>query len=83
MLAAARALVVYLMGTKIAEDLLHPAHMKGAEAVLHEIDPQRYDLDAIVFVVRALPRGLAAIFTVADDTTLTTTQVRAMFDASP
>jgi len=81
--AAARALVVYLMATKIAEDLVHPAHMKGAEAALAEIDPQRYGLDAIAFVVRALPRGLAAIFTVADDTTLTITQVRAMFDASP
>jgi len=81
--AAARALVVYLMGTKIAEDLLHPAHTKGAEAALAEIDPQRYGLDAIAFVVRALPRGLAAIFTVADDTTLTIAQVQAMFAASP
>jgi hypothetical protein len=30
--ASARALVVYLMGTKIAEDLSHPAHLRGAEA---------------------------------------------------
>ena len=80
--AAARALVVYLMGTKIAEDIVHPAHVPGAESALAEIDPRRYGLDAIAFVVRALPHGLAAIFTVADDSTLTETQMRAMFHAS-
>jgi hypothetical protein len=77
--AAARALVVYLMGTKIAEDLAHPAHVEQAEAELAELDPQRYGLDVITFVVRALPRGLAAVFTVADDATLTIPQVEAMF----
>jgi hypothetical protein len=83
--ASARALVVYMMGTRIAEDLVHPVHAKDAEAALAEVDPQRYGLDAIAFVVRATsPRaGLAAIFTVADDTTLTTHQVRAMFAPSP
>jgi hypothetical protein len=74
-----RALVVYLMGTKIAEDLLHPAHMDNAKAALDRIDPEEYGLDAIAFVVRAQPRGLAAIFTVADDTRLTEARVRAMF----
>jgi hypothetical protein len=77
--AAARALVVYMMGTKIAEDLAHPAHLSGAEAALDEIDPQQYGLDVIAFVVRALPLGLAALITVADDTTLTLPQVEAMF----
>ena len=76
--AAARILVVYLMGTQIAEDLTHPAHFKQAEQALDDIDPRDYDIDAIAFVVRALPEGLAAILTVADDTTLTTDQVKAM-----
>jgi hypothetical protein len=77
--ASARALVVYLMGTKIAEDLLHPAHMGGAEAALNEIEPKDYGLDVIAFVVRALPRGLASILTVMDDETLTIEQVEALF----
>jgi hypothetical protein len=81
--AAARALVVYLMGTKIAEDLAHPAHLDQAKAVLDEIDPRRYELDVIAFVVRALPQGLAAILMVADDTTLTRSQVQAIFGQSP
>jgi hypothetical protein len=76
--AAARILVVYLMGTQIAEDLIHPAHFRQAEQALDDIDPRDYDIDAIAFVVRALPEGLAAILTVADDTTLTTDQVKAM-----
>jgi hypothetical protein len=80
--AQARALVVYLMGTKIAEDLIRPAHMKDAEAALDKIDPQRYGLDAIAFVARVLPTGLAAIFTVADDATLTTSQVEDLFHQS-
>jgi hypothetical protein len=33
----------------------------------------------IAFVVRALPDGLAALFTVADDATLTSEQVEALF----
>ena len=76
--APARVLVVYLMGTQVAEDLAHPAHLSQAEQALDDIDPHDYDLDAIAFVVRALPEGLAAILTVADDTTLTTDQVKAM-----
>ena len=79
--AEARALVVYLMGTKIAEDLVHQGHMPGAEEALAEINPQQHGLDVIAFVVRALPRGLAAILMVADDTTLEVTQVEAMFGA--
>ncbi len=77
--ADARALVVYLMRTQIAEDLVHPVHMEQAERALDEIEPQEYGLDAIAFVVRALPEGLAAVFTVVDDTTLTVPQVQAMF----
>ncbi len=76
--ASARILVVYLMGTQIAEDLTHPAHLSQAEQALDDIDPRDYDLDAIAFVVRALPEGLAAILAVADDTTLTTDQVKAI-----
>lgn len=76
--ASARVLVVYLMGTQIAGDLTHPAHLSQAEQALDDIDPRDYELDAIAFVVRALPEGLAAILTVADDTTLTTDQVKAM-----
>jgi hypothetical protein len=81
--ATARALVVYLMGTKIAEDLVRPEHLSSAETAADEINPQDYGLDAIAFVVRALPQGLAAVLTVADDTTLTIPQVQAMFGASP
>jgi hypothetical protein len=60
--AAARALVVYLMGTKIAEDLIHPSHLREAKAVLDGVDPRSRGLDVLAFVVRALPHGLAAIF---------------------
>jgi hypothetical protein len=56
----------------------HPAHLSQAQQALDDIDPRDYDLDAIAFVVRALPEGLAAILTVADDTTLTSAQVEAM-----
>jgi hypothetical protein len=51
----------------------------GAGAALHEIDSQGYGLDVIAFVVRALPQGLAALLTVADDTTLMEAQVQAVF----
>jgi hypothetical protein len=81
--AAARALVVYLMGTKIAEDLSHPAHMNGAKVALDEIDPRDYNLDVIAFVVRSLPQGLAAMLMVWDDTTLTMPEVQAMFGQAP
>jgi hypothetical protein len=77
--ATARALVVYLMGTQIAEDLTHPAHLSQAEAFLDGIDPREYGLDVIVFVVRAIPEGLAAVLTVVEDTNLTIRQVQAMF----
>jgi hypothetical protein len=80
--AAARALVVYLMGTRIAEDLVHPDHLKAAESALRGVDPRTYALDAIAFVVRAHPQGLASILTVADDTTFTVAQVQAMFGRS-
>ena len=76
--ASARVLVVYLMGTQVAEDLAHPVHLSQAEQALGDIDPRDYNLDAIAFVVRALPAGLAAILTIADDTTLTPAQVQAM-----
>jgi hypothetical protein len=81
--AAARALVVYLTGTKISEDLTHPAHMSEAKVALDEIDPRDYDLDVIAFVVRSLPQGLAAMLMVWDDTTLTMPEVQAMFGESP
>ena len=77
--ASGRALVVYLMESKIAEDLVVPAHNREAEEVVKEIEPRDHGLDAIAFVVRALPEGLAAIFTVYDDSTLTLAQVEAMF----
>ena len=78
--ASARALVVDLTGTKIAEDLLRsPAHMRGAEEAVKGIDPKEHGLDVIAFVVRVLPRGLAAVLTIADDTTLSIHEVQAMF----
>jgi hypothetical protein len=80
--ARARALVVYLMGTKIAEDLVVPAHFREAEKVVEEIEPHDHGIDAIAFVVRALPRGLAAIFTVLDDSALTEAQGEALFGRS-
>jgi len=81
--ATARALVVSLMGTKTAEDLAHPVHNDQAAQALEQIEPQVYGLDVIAFVVRALPHGLAAILTVADDTTLSIPQVEAMFGQTP
>lgn len=86
---AARALVVYLGQSKIAQDLVHPAHHREAKAVLEkrledgDADPTSFGLDAIAFVVRSLPEGMAAIFTVADDTKLTIQQVRDLFDETP
>jgi hypothetical protein len=82
LLARSRALVVYLMGTKIAEDLAHPAHLSGAEEALDRIEPKKYGLDVIAFVVRALPRGVASILTVMDDETLTVDQVEEVFGAT-
>lgn len=76
---ATRGLVVYLMGTKIAEDLARRAHLEQAAEALDELEPRDYGLDVIAFVVRALPDGLAALFTVADDATLTSEQVEALF----
>ncbi|MGZ6582654.1 MAG: hypothetical protein ACXVFE_17000 [Gaiellaceae bacterium] len=70
------------MGTKVAEDLMHPAHLRQAEATLNGVDPRTRGLDAIAFVVRALPEGLAAIFTVFDDAKLTHAQVQALFGQS-
>jgi hypothetical protein len=67
------------MGTKIAEDLLHPAHFAEASAVIEELEPTDFGLDVMAFVVRALPEGLAAIFAVADDAQLTREQVEALF----
>jgi hypothetical protein len=81
--AAARALVVYLMGTQIAEDLAHPAHLNQAKFALDDIDPRDYDLDVIAFVVRRFPQGLAAILMVWDDKTLTMPEVQAMFGQEP
>jgi hypothetical protein len=77
--AATRGLVVYLMGTKIAEDLAHRTHLELAAQSLDQIEPRAYELDVIAFVVRALPEGLAALFTVADDATLTSEEVEALF----
>jgi antitoxin component HigA of HigAB toxin-antitoxin module len=70
------------MGTKIAEDLAHPAHLSGAEEALDRIEPKKYGLDVIAFVVRALPRGVASILTVMDDETLTVDQVEEVFGAT-
>ena len=81
--AQTRALVVYLMGTQIAHDLTHPAHSKQAEAVLDEVDPTDYGLDAIAFVVRAQPRGLAYVLATVDDAHLTREQFDALFGQMP
>ena len=78
--AGAHALVVYLMGTKIAEDLVVPAHMAEAKEGVQDLEPMTFGLDVIAFIVRALPEGLAAIFTVIDDATLTLPQAKALFD---
>jgi hypothetical protein len=81
--AAIRALVVDLMGVKIAGDLVHQAHTDEAKLALTDVDPQEYGLDVIAFMARVLPQGLAAIFTVFDDTTLTAEQVQALFGRRP
>lgn len=78
--AKARVLVVDLTKTQIAQDLGRGTpHLNEAEKALDGIDPQRYGLDAIAFVVRALPRGLAAPLIRVDDTRLSTADVKAMF----
>ena len=42
---------------------------------MNEIEPRDCGLDAIAFGVRAQPQGLASIFTVFDDTTVTRAQM--------
>jgi hypothetical protein len=74
-----RVLAVYLMGTKIAEDLAHPAHLTGAAAALDDIDPSELGLDLIVFVARALPRGIAFLLAIGDDARLSEPQIRELF----
>lgn len=81
--ADARALVVNLMETQIADDLTHPVHLGQAEQHLELVDPRDYGLDVITFIVRALPEGLASLLTVMDDTTLTKANVEALFGQSP
>lgn len=82
--AAARALVVNLTHTKIAEDLTRRAHMAGAKTALECLEPREYGLDVIAFVARVLPNGLAALLMVVDgDGALTLDQARAMFDHRP
>lgn len=49
---------------------------------MNEIEPRDHGLDAIEFVVRALPEGLASIFTVYDGSTLSLAQVEALFRAT-
>jgi hypothetical protein len=77
--AETRGLVVYLMGTQIADDLTHEAHLRPAEALLAEVDPSDLGLDVIAFVVRALPRGLAYVLAIWDDAHLTRAKVDALF----
>ncbi len=82
--AALRALVVNIAQTKIAEDLTHPAHMDAAKAALRDVEPRKYGLDAIAFVARILPHGLAAmLYVVDDDRGLTVEQVQALFAQRP
>ena len=81
--ASARALVVNLMGTKIADDLVRSEiHLNHAVESADGIDPQEYGLDVIAFVVRVFPRGLASIVTIAEDTTVSIDEVNAMFGAT-
>lgn len=78
--AETHGLLVNLMHTQIAQDLTHPAHLKQAEEVLDElVDPSKYGLDVIAFVVSALPRGYAYVLAIADDAHLTISDVNALF----
>ena len=82
--ADARALVVYLMRTKIAEDLGVRAHMAQAEEEVRDLDPMSFGLGVIAFVVRALPQGLAYVLAVGGPEALTKAQVDALFgDTNP
>jgi hypothetical protein len=76
---SARALAVYMMGTQIAADIVQPPHLDDAGRILEEIDPRDHGVDVIAFIVRALPTGLAAVLTLADDTALTRGEVEALF----
>ena len=49
------------------EDLAHPAHQRDAKPMLQQIDPREYGLDVIVFIVRALPEGMAWLLTAFDE----------------
>jgi hypothetical protein len=78
--AAARVLVINLAHTKIADDLTHDVHMAGAREALKDVDPLDYGLDALAFVARVLPQGLAAMLYVIDDSgALSLDQAEALF----
>jgi len=54
--------------------------IRGArEDAVDEIDPGEYGLDVVAFVVRARPRGLAALITLGDDDVISQEDVSALF----
>jgi hypothetical protein len=80
--ATTRALLVNLMHTHIADDLLHPGHHEQAADVLNDLDPREYGLDLVAFYVRALPRGIRHIYSVYESERLTEQQLIRMIGDS-
>ena len=76
--APTRALLVNLMHTHVADDLLHPAHHREATEALGDLDPREHGLDLIAFYVRAKPEGIRLVFSVYENERLTEQQLLRM-----
>jgi len=76
--AATRGLLINLMSSSFAEDLLRAPYTGEAERVLAGVDPRDFGLDLMAYCVRAMPRGVAAIFSVYENTRLSESRLVAM-----
>jgi hypothetical protein len=75
---------VNLDETKIADDLAHSVHATAAAEVLETLNTLDYGLDAIAFVARVQPQGLAALLIVTDDNgSLSLSEAQELFGHRP
>ena len=79
---ATRGLLVNLMGTQVAEDLVAPAHRVGAERALENLDPKQFGLDLFAYCVRTEPKGVGLLFAVYEDERLTRDQLTDMLGSA-
>lgn len=74
--ARTRGLLVNLMATRVAEDLVSQPHRAAAEQALQGLDPTRFGLDLFAYCVRMRPRGVGALFSVYENTRISEVQLR-------